>query len=208
MIRKFKTLGLAFVAVLAFGALSASAASAAGFHSEVSHTILDGAQPVAEDDVRTVNAGTTKCTSITYVGTMSAATTESFTLTPAHSGCTAFGFINAPIDTNGCTYTFNASNDDMIVTCPEGKTITITAFNCHVSIGSQTIGSGISFHTGGSGKTRDITLTLNLSGTKYTQASKSFPGCTNGTFSNGTYKGSITITGTNTAGEQVGIWDS
>jgi len=208
MTRKLKALGLAFVAVLAFGALSATAASAASFHSEVEHTIIDGAQPVAEDDVFTVNAGTVKCTSATYTGTQSTATNETVTVTPSYSGCTAFGFVNAPIDVNGCTYTFNAANDDLIITCPEGKTITVTAFNCHVDVGSQTIGTGISYHNGGSGKTRDVTATANLSGLTYTQTSKTFPGCTNGTFTNGTYKGSGTVTGTNTAGEQIGIWKS
>jgi hypothetical protein len=53
-----------------------------------------------------------------------------------------------------------------------------------------------------------VTATANLSGIKYTQESKSFPGCANGTFTNGTHKGSATVVGTNTTGEAVGIWNS
>jgi len=45
-----------------------------------------------------------------------------------------------------------------------------------------------------------------VSGIKYTQDSKSFPGCTNGTFTNGTFVGEGLARGQNTTGEQVGIW--
>jgi len=206
MTRKLKTLGLAFVAVLAFGALSATAASAAtSFHSEQAHTILDGAQPVAEDDVFTVKAGTVKCTSATYSGTTSSATTTTVTVTPAYSGCTAFGFVSTPIDVNGCTYTFNATNDDLVISCA-GSPITVTAFNCYVKVGSQTASTGISYSTAGSGTSRDVTAKANITGLKYSQESKSFPGCTGGSFEDGKYVGSGTVTGTNTTGGAVGIW--
>jgi hypothetical protein len=207
MTRKLKALGLAFVAVLAFGALSATAASAAtSFHSEQAHTIIDGTQPVAEDDVFTVKAGTVKCTSATYSGTTEAATTTTVKVTPAYSGCTAFGFVSTPVDVPaGCTYTFNATNDDLAIACT-GSPITVTAFNCHVKVGTQTATSGISYSTAGSGTARDVTVKANITGLKYTQESKSFPGCTNGTFEDGKYVGSGTVTGTNTAGGAVGIW--
>ena len=207
MIRNIKALGLAFVAVLAFGALLAPAAPAASFHSEASHTILDGAMPVAEDDVTTYNAGTWKCTSATYSGTTASATNESITVAPTWSGCTAFGFVSVPIDVNGCTYTFNA-NGSTTIDCPPGSAITTTAFNCHIKVGSQTFASGITYDNAGSGSSRDVTATAKISGLKYTQESKSFPGCTNGTFTNGTHVGSATFVGTNTTGGQVGIWQS
>lgn len=208
MTRKLKALGLAFVAVLAMGALSASAASAASFHSEAAHTILSGEQPTGTNDVFTTNAGTVTCQNATYSGTTSSATTSTVTVTPSYSGCTAFGFVNATIDVNGCTYTFNAGNDDLIITC-SGNPITVTAFNCHVKVASQEATAGISYDNAGSGTSRDVTATANITGLKYTQESKSFPGCTNGSFTNGTYKGAGTVKGSNTAGtESVGIWQT
>jgi hypothetical protein len=208
MTRKLKALGLAFVAILALGVLSASAASAAEIHSEQAHTIIDGSQPVAEDDVYTFNAGTVKCTEASYSGTTTSATSSEVSLTPAYSGCTAFGFVNAKIDIEiECTFRLRWGIPPFRISCTK-FTIKITAFNCHVSMGTQDINSGVTYDNAGSGSSRDITATLNLSGIKYTQESKSFPGCTNGTFTNGTYKGSITLTGTNTVGGAVGIWST
>jgi hypothetical protein len=206
MTRKLKALGMALFAVMAMGAFSASMASA-NFHSESSHTIIDGKQPVAEDDVFTVNAGTVKCTEASYSGTQNATTTSAVSVVPKYTGCTAFGFVNAPIDVVDCEYEFTATTTTLHIRNVPNKTckITVTAFNCHVSLGAQTL-TGITYDNAGSEKTRDVTATANISNIKYTQESKSFPGCTNGTFTNGTYKGSGTVTGTNTAGEQVGIW--
>ena len=202
MTPKLKALGLAFVAVLALGALSATAASAAEFHSEAAHTILDGSQPVGEDDVWTFNAGTVKCTSATYSGTQSSATTASLSVKPTYSGCTAFGFVNTPVHWE-CVLFFNGSRLVWWFCIIE-----VTAFNCTVKVAPQELPNGVTYDNAGSGTSRDITATFNLSGIKYTQESKAFPGCTNGTFTNGTYKGSATITGTNTTGSAVGIWSS
>jgi len=57
----------------------------------------------------------------------------------------------------------------------------------------------------GSGTSRDIKINLSVSGMGYTQLSKSFPGCTNGTFANGTYNGAATVQGSK-EGKAVGIW--
>lgn len=208
MTLQLRAFGLAFAAVLAMGALSAPAAQAASFHSETAHTILSGSQPMANFDVYTVKAGTIKCTSATYSGTASSATTETITVTPSFSGCTAFGFVSTPIDVNGCTYTFNAGNDDLVIDCFAAQGITVTAFNCHVRFVPQTVSSGIGYGNAGSGSNRDITITSNLSGLKYTQESKSFPGCTNGSFTDGLFSGSTTLKGTNTSGTAVGVWHS
>jgi hypothetical protein len=205
--RKISLLGMTVAALLATVALSVSAASAADFHSEAAHTIIDGAQQVAEDGVFTVNAGTIKCKSQSYSGTSESATVTSTTTVTLTSGCTAFGFVNAAVDSNYCHYTVTAHHVTHITNTTAGTACTtFTAFNCHVKIEPQTISSGITFDNSGSGSSRDITVTFNLTGIKYTQESKSFPGCSNGTFTNGTYKASATLTGTNTAGGQVGIW--
>jgi hypothetical protein len=206
MIRNRKTLGLVLAAVLAIGGLSASNASAASFHSEVEHTIIDGEQSPGTNDLMRFNAGTWTCNSITYTGTTTTATNTSLTVTPTWKECTAFGFVNITIDVNGCTYVFNAGGSFQI-SCP-GNPITVTAFNCHIKIGSQTFPSGITYDNAGTGTGRDMSFTINFSGLTYTQESKSFPGCSNGTFNNGTYEGNATVTGTDTAGSPVGVWRS
>jgi hypothetical protein len=216
MNRKLKALGLALIAVAAM-AFSASAAMAAEFHSEATHTILSGSQ-VGEDKFK-VNAGTVTCGEATYSGTQATATAETQTVTPTYSECKAFGFVNTTIDVNGCTYTFNANNSGITITC-SGSPITVTAFNCWVTVGSQTINSGVTYTNEvtkdkvgeelvATENTRDVKVSVNLTGITYTQHSKSFPGCsTNGgnPRSDGTYEGAATVRGFNTEGTQVGVW--
>jgi len=206
MNRKLKGLGLMFVALLALAGFSSSA-MAAEFHSETAHTIISGEQPAGTNDVFTVNAGKVTCNSATYSGTTSAATTSEIEVEPKYSECTAFGFVSTTIDVEGCKYKFTpaTSTPQLHIICPAGKTLHVTAFNCWVKIGSQTL-SGITYDNSGSGTSRDVTATANVSGITYTQESKSFPGCTNGTFTNGTYVGAGTVKGANTSGTQVGVF--
>jgi hypothetical protein len=206
MNRKLKALGMAIAAVMAFAAFAGSA-SAAEFHSEVEHTGISGSR--IGTDVFTVNAGTWKCTELTYSGTQSTGVTSSeITVIPKWGGCTAFGFIGATIDVNGCDYRFTPNaNPYLHIVCPT-KTIEVTTPNCIVTVGSQTVNSGVTYTNGGAGATRDVTVKLGLSGLTYTQLNKAFPNCTGGagTFTNGTYSGEATVKGANTAGVQVGIW--
>jgi hypothetical protein len=214
MNRRLKSLGLALLAVLAFASVSVSAASAAEFHSEIAHTALSGTQ--VGEDVFTTNAGTVKCKKASYTGTSSAVTTPHQTVAPSYSECTAFGFVNATIDPNGCTYTFAAvagtpspiTGTVQIVCTGEKKYIEVTAFNCDVKVGPQGPLKGITYTNAGAGKTRDVTVDVSLTGLHYEQSGTSFPGCSGGagTFTNGTYTGQATVKGANTAGEQVGIW--
>jgi len=184
-------------------AFSASAAFAGSLHSEGTDTTLKGSQ--VGEDVFTVNAGTVKCTEATYAGTTGATTTETTQkLTPTYSGCTAFGFVSTAIDTNGCQYEFSGDNESVnIVNCSTG--IVVTAFNCWVTVKNQTPTGTVSYTNTGTGTGRDIDATVNLTAVTYTQTSKSFPGCTAGTFTNGTYKGAATVQGSS-GGKAVGIW--
>lgn len=204
MIRKMKR-GAGAVAV-AMALLAMAAASASGaFHSETAHTTWQGAQPEGLNDVITVNAGTVTCSQKTYAGTTSAATGSTLNLAPTFLECTAFGFVNAAYDVNGCEFQYHDTGA-MNIACPEGKSMVVTAFNCHVSIPAQSWVPGITYSNQGTGKSRDIRINQSTSGLKYTQASKTFPGCTNGTSTNGKVLAETTLKGLNTAGEQVGVW--
>jgi hypothetical protein len=206
MNRKLKALGMAIAAVMAFAAFAGSA-SAAEFHSEVEHTGISGSR--IGTDVFTVNAGTWKCTELTYSGTQSTGVTSSeITVIPKWGGCTAFGFIGATIDVNGCDYRFTPNaNPYLHIVCPT-KPIEVTTSTCTVTLPAQPVNSGVTYTNEGSGTTRDLKVNYSLTGLSYTQHNKVFPNCPGGagTFTNGTYTGEATIKGANTAGTQVGIW--
>jgi hypothetical protein len=203
MNRKLRTIALTLSLVLA-GALSASSASAADFHSEsTADTVLKGSQVGSDKFV--VNAGSEVCNEVSYEGIQTGATATTVKVIPKFSECTAFGFIHSTYDINGCFYEFSGDDSTMKIVCPEGQTIVKTAFNCWVTIGSQTLSGATSSNTG-AGTSRDIDITLNVTGIHYVQHSKSFPGCSSGTRTDGKYIGSITLQGFSTVGEQVGIW--
>ncbi|HEX7278881.1 MAG TPA: hypothetical protein VF255_04565 [Solirubrobacterales bacterium] len=205
MTRKLKALGPLIVVLIGVTAFAPSA-SAANFHSEVAHTQISGEGSPFFSGF-SFNAGKVSCGTETFSGTQAAATTSELNLTPSFPGyCTAFGFISTVVDVNGCSFKLTpSSHPDLHIVCP-GNPITITGFNCHVTIGSQTVNTGVTYVNNGVGATREITASLNLTGLTYTQSSKSFPGCTNGTFNNGTYQNPIRLKGATTIGTQVGIW--
>jgi hypothetical protein len=204
MNRKLKALGLALVVVLAMGSLSASAASAADFHSESgTDTVIKGTQ--VGTDIWAFNAGTKSCNEFTYVGNQSGATATTWKAMVVWSNCSVFGFVNVTIDPNGCAFELSGDDGSLKIACPEGASIVETGFNCWVTIGPQSL-TGVTYANTGSGSSRDLDLSINVSGITYTQHSKSFPGCTNGSFTNGTFTGKATMQGFSTGGVQIGIW--
>jgi hypothetical protein len=178
-------------------------------HSEAAHTNLAGSQ--VGSVTFTFNAGTVTCTQESNSGTTSSATAITFNLSLHFNSCTAFGFLNAPIDATPCFLQVHLRiippRLKFTIICEEvADSLTITAFNCHVKVPSQELGGTASFTNEGSGTNRDIKFDLNVTGMDYVQESKSFPGCSNGTSTNGSLLGSITLKGANTSGTQVGIW--
>lgn len=213
MNRKLKALSLAITAITALAAFSPSIASADFDIEPSSHIIFPAREPADGTSVAmTFNAGTVTCGSGSFTGTSTGTTVSEVTGTPFYSECTAFGFVSAQIDVNGCTRTYTTATTPtpatavrLHINCKAGSSIKITAFNCHVSIGPQTL-TGVTYTNQGAGSTRDIYVHTNSSSIKYTQESKSFPGCTNGTFTNGTYKSAITLIAVDTFDKHVGIW--
>jgi hypothetical protein len=198
MIRKLERVGLLVLAICALG-IVAAAPAAAEFHSSAEHTILDGKQ-VGTDSL-VFNAGKITCTSITYSGTLSAKTSTTASLTPAYSGCNAFGFIGVTIDTNGCQLVLHTTSELTDISCGE-KPITVTAPNCTLTIGSQT-GLTSSTYAGEGTTPRDVRAKFALTKLKYTQAGLGGTPCTSKEFSDGSYAAEATITGTDTSGNQI-----
>jgi hypothetical protein len=197
---------LATIAAMALLVIATSAASGAEFHAAgTGHTLWSAEQTGV--NLYTFEAGTVTCKEMAYSGTTTVTTTTTIDLTPAFSGCTAFGFINTKIDTNGCAYRYHtqkegSSTQGTSIVCPEGKSIVITAFQCEVLIPSQS-GLTTTTYTDGLG---DIVVDDNLTAIEYTQTSKSFPGCKDGIFTTGKYSGATTVRATNTAGENLETW--
>jgi cysteinyl-tRNA synthetase len=83
--------------------------------------------------------------------------------------------------------------------------IIVTGFNCWITFGNQTgLGHVVWSNRAGS-VPHDVHDTWTVTGTTYTQHSKSFPGCSNGTFNNGKVEGTTTWRAFNTAGVQASL---
>jgi hypothetical protein len=210
MTQKLKILSLSGLALLTMATYTSAGASAAEFHSELAHTELRATNETPFE--LTVNAGTVKCITAHFTGTMAVATTSTIELTPQFTECTAFGFVSTTVDHNGCNLVFHTEpgteNQEgrASITCPVEKAITVTAFNCWVTIGSQGPLSTFTYTNKNSGRDRDITIDFHLTSVKYTQQSKSFPGCSNGTFTNASVFGAATLEGYHTDGSKFGLW--
>jgi hypothetical protein len=212
MTRKLKTLGLAFVAVLAMSSLAASAAqanfSSANYPATVSGSQIEGTitgAAVSKHEF-TTKAGTVKCTTASFAGKSLAGTATELTLTPTYGGCTLAG-IAATVNMNGCHYIFTVEKTttentvDLLthVTCPVGGVITVsvTGSVCKVTIaGGQTL-KGIETHN----EATDVVATIDVSGISYTidEGPKCPNGPASGTYTDGTYKGLATLQGNNGA---------
>jgi hypothetical protein len=172
------------------------------FHYGAGHTTI-GAEIQGSSDIMTFNIGSWKCQSISYAGTATTTATTGITVTPSYGGCAAFGSWNVVTHVNGCQWTFVTSGVELV--CPGAPMeITYSSF-CVITVPSQSL-TGVTYTNTGSGTSRDLDVSVNVTGIKYTQDSKSFPGCTAKSFSDGKWTSSATIKGKNTSGTQVALW--
>jgi hypothetical protein len=108
--KHLKTLGLAAMAALALAAsVGVSSASAVTEFHATGGTALTGV--VGENNhVFTIEGSAVTCNTIAFNGTAAAGgTSVNQTMHPTYSNCTAFGIINAVINTHDCNYLFNAN---------------------------------------------------------------------------------------------------
>ncbi|MFT3864759.1 MAG: hypothetical protein QM729_10845 [Solirubrobacterales bacterium] len=212
MIRNLRILGLTMVAMLAVGVVGASAASAASFHSESSETFVLGSQ--STQNVFTVNSRTVKCSTATFTGSFTGTSKSTLeNIHPEYGGCEAFG-LEATVNTEGCNYTFNEPSGSSTYTgtvnvvCESGKEIEINAAStCVVKVGSQSGLSSVTYTDEGSGSSRSVLVTANVSGISSTVSGSTLICGTNGTRS-ATYTGSVSTKGYTSAAHttQTGVW--
>lgn len=217
--RNLKALGLALVAVLAMGALTASAASAHVFtsDSESGTTYFTGVDEVQNEF--STPAGTVTCTEVSFKGQAAGTEQSEVTVHPTYNSCTHSILGAVTVETTGCDYLLKGATDGasmatVKVVCESGKAITIkTSIGCDLKISEQSIGSAVSYaNKGGGGEPEDITVTNTATGIKYSKVATSFGACffVGGNGSDGEYKGPVTVRGYEDAAhtEQVNITTS
>ena len=182
MTGNFKSLGLALVAALAISAMVASLASADEFQSESEGITLVGAQEkhkegeVEKFDRFATSGGVVECTTVTYSGSQSSKKASSLSVKPAYSGC-SFAGLTAEVQPNGCEFVYTfveaTTNGEEELKCPAGEELTIMAGpvatrRCVIHVSTQKVG-GIIFTNLGSGKTREVLISVNAGKVKYSQ---------------------------------------
>lgn len=227
MNRKLKMLGFAAIAALALSAVGASGASAVDRHfaSEKAHTILDAEALATEHGIQkfTVTGGAlgTECKKVSAHATIAAATVTEITATPTYSECEKSGGgqkVHVHMET--CDYLFTATR----TTTPGGVEdphsqvhIKCTQTGDHIEIKATTIigelnclrvppqtptGGGVTYETGVKNGKHDITINATVTGIEYTEVGA----CgANHVTNDGTYTGTITVSGTDAGGAAVGI---
>jgi hypothetical protein len=213
MILNRKILGLAFMAMLAVAAMSASAAQAQTpeFHCTSTSancfvTSSGGTHGTgSNDNVFNFSGGNVVCTGNSTVdgaqfkGT-APKTTTSVTLEATYTGCRLW--VAASVKMEGCKYEFNlvaggggAVNTNVV--CPAGKSITMSAkpaLDCVITVGSQGPLTGVSVANAGSEPTH-IAATVAIGEIiHYTKTGTECPGGA-GAGTNGKYTGTATLTG-------------
>jgi hypothetical protein len=218
---KLKVLGMGLLAIVATGAFAVVSANAtlgghfthdaAGGHASIVGTEAEGTKHVLHLYPKNAEPGQEiGCKKESYTGTITSATTQSITITPLWSECsTTSGEATWEVHENGCTLTFTSgktgsASHTVDVLCPAGNAFVITHPNCTITVGPQTV-SGATYTTTVEGK-HALTLNVAIGGiaAQYHGGICIFLG-TNQTSE---MKGSVTIKGFNTAGEQVNITET
>jgi hypothetical protein len=233
MARTLKTLGLSLVAVLAFGAVSASVAS--GATETVASLTTTGNYPATLVGGQSGGnhkfdfgggLGALECKEVVMHSTLSAASTSA-TVQSTYNEC----ILNVSGTERPTTITMNGCEFIMTVhqfysgsgkgtgqghlVCPEGKAIEVHVFNdaehtqsrCTYHIAPQTISEGLEFQTmesGGPGEKATMTVIINEAPVTATKTSGSALQC-GGATCVAKYKGTSEIVATNEAEEQVGL---
>ncbi len=210
MIRKFKALTVALVAVCAVtGVVTQTAAATETYTSgaEAEKTTFITGEKTSNHVFSTPN-GSVSCSSITFKGeaVQTGPSAHEITINPTYSECTAFGFAKAHVTNNNCHYLFTTpttiSATEWTIHPPHivstsgsscNFTITPTSFGvsvCTQTVPNQTPTSGHIIATNG---VNDVNLVTTVEGIHYTGTGGV---CGNGeTHSDATYTGNVTVKG-------------
>jgi hypothetical protein len=159
MTRNLKALGLALIAIFAFGAVAASAASAETldhFTSSNAKTTLTGEQVGSSQEnillgIKEASSFYVKCenSKVKFHGTVVGTSVTEVTLHPTYEGCVS-PIASATVTTTGCNYILKGTTDEytntsgteegkdatLDIECEINKSITITTGGCTITIGN------------------------------------------------------------------------
>ena len=205
--RKLKVLGLALVAVCALSALSAASASANYNIASGSGGSITGNQVTS--NVFTTDVGNVTCTIVTFTGSQATETAETLTVTPKFETCKLAGQKVTVDPTEGCKFLFEkptttepvGTTDANVRVCqdeegnPKGHIVIkdTAGLGCEVTVKPQTVGH-VMFTNEAAGT---VLAEATVTGIHYTWTK----GCPNapkgepGTNTNGTYTGSVRVSG-------------
>jgi hypothetical protein len=200
-------------AALLLAASLAAGAQAAEFHTESSEgATITGAYPAGERAEKIgeeaflfdANGAETLCARTSLHGSMAAKTAESLTIVEKPFECAPF----ATVRTGECDFVLHASGGFDIgggAACA-AKPIEIEwgTGACLIKIGPQSGLSGISYANGGSGTSRDVTATFNVTGIHFTRIGAICGG--SGTYVNGELTQILTLKADVFGGGQQGLW--
>lgn len=197
MTRNLKKLGIAFVAALAMCTVGASAAEAAPEFTCSSYPCQLTGSNSKGSEVFTTEAGAMECDSHWLSGSLFAPT-SALAFTASTSNCEAFGYIEATINAEGCTYVLSGTElvsagvyqHHVNINCPAGKSIKITSGTCKAEIKPQTGLTSVKSTNSGS----SIILNWQLAGMAYTVTQDGFlcPFSGTGNKTGMSYSGEIT----------------
>ena len=195
---KIKTLGLALVAVFAMSVVATSSALAAQKHFKATTYPVKIKAKGTNTHVFKIGTVTVECSTSEF-GPSAAIAGETTTLAMSakYSGCKAFGFLTATINTKTCGYTFHvgealAGNTTDVTCTTSGDKIQITAAltSCEVQVGEQT-GLSEAEYVNKAGK---VEVKAKVTKIKYT-VTKTGTGCPANNTEEATYNGNATAEG-------------
>jgi hypothetical protein len=204
IVRIIKTLGIATAMALCLIAfVGAASASADKFNVSVEPGKWTGA--ISGEQHRLNFGEIYECTSVSFSSDETKTKSfEKLAVSPELSKCLFRGISNVNWTMNGCKFLFHAgggSGTIDITSCT--KPMSVEASGCRIEIGNQRGLGPVTYKNSAAPKT--ITATAALKGITYTRSGwcTSWP---NGTFSDGTYSGSWTISGSSTTGIPAETW--
>jgi hypothetical protein len=217
--RNLKALGTALMAVVALGAVFASASQAASLTAPPYPASLTAEQESGQVNKFVAGGLTVECKKATFTGTITAATSTP-SATPTYEECETSLGTKAPIDTNGCSYQFHvtAGSGDTFtgtvdVVCPPEKDITVTAGLCTIHIKPQTGLNGITYTNITSAEANKDDVTIDVVSNNIHAVITNVFGCpTEGPFpktvTNAEYVSKVTVRGFNDpdTGVQRDLW--
>ncbi|MFL5872211.1 MAG: hypothetical protein ACJ75T_01875 [Solirubrobacterales bacterium] len=151
-------------------------------------------------------SGTKKCSGLSLSGSQ-LSSSAGLTLHPTFSGCKAFN-LTEPVDTTGCNLVINipdkvSTEGKLSIVCEAGHEIIkgpFTGSNCVTTYPTQLGLGSVTLANQGTGISRTVKATINLSGMSYTETG-SFCAAP-GAHSNGTMSATVTLKGAQSTKQQ------